>query len=185
MFLQSFDEPFGTFINTFYRKKPYFLDVNYTSKIKKGEGNDSQISHTSLIDSSNLNYEKETIDVISENGYTIRKPLKDYVPKEIYEICQNLSKTQHQTKGERVNNTIQIERYSLNIRGLILYILAKITTIQNENENHNTSNKKNFQKIERNIEKIFRMFCQIYQKIILRIFHSCYTITNLKKSSKI
>ena len=122
-------------MNTFYRKMPYFLDVNYTTKNKKKELNDKQISKKSYIDLKPLNYENETIDVI-ENGYTIRRPLKDYISKELYEIRKNLSKSQHQTIVG-AEKSIKIEKYFLNIRGLILYILGKITHNKNDNENEN------------------------------------------------
>jgi hypothetical protein len=146
--LSSFDEPFATFMNTFYRKSPYFLDVNYTTKNKKKELNDEHISKKSYIDLKPLNYENETIDVF-ENGYTYRRPLKDYISKELYEIRKNLSKSQHQTIVG-AEKSIKIEKYFLNIRGLILYILGKMSHNKNDNENENPLNQKG---VLRNREK--------------------------------
>ena len=161
--ITSFDEPFATFMNTFYRKRPYFLDINYTTKINKRKLNDIQISRKSPIDLSQTNYENETIDV-PEHGYIIKKPLKDYIPKDIYEILKNHSKSYYQTKVERVKNTIEIEKYFLNIRGLILYILGKITFSQNEKEN--PSNQKNFltnkEKYRKNISNVLSNLSENY-----------------------
>ena len=77
-----------------------------------------------------------------ENGYTIRRPLKDYISKRIYEIRKNHSKSQPQTNLERAEKSIKIEKYFLNIRGLILYILGKTTPNKNENKNKNSLNQK-------------------------------------------
>ncbi len=162
--LSSFDEPFATFMNTFYRKRPYFLDVNYTTKNKKKELNDKQISKKSYIDLKPLNYENETIDVI-ENGYTYRRPLKDYISKELYEIRKNLSKSQHQTKVG-AEKSIKIEKYFLNIRGLILYILGKITHNKNDNENENPLNQKgvlrNREKYRKNVSDVLSNLSENY-----------------------
>ena len=62
--------------------------------------------------------------------------MKDYISKELYEIRKNLSKSQHQTIVG-AEKSIKIEKYFLNIRGLILYILGKITHNKNDNENEN------------------------------------------------
>ncbi len=118
--ITSFDEPFPSFMNTFYWKRPFFLDVDYVTKNKKMELDAKQISKKSYIDLKYFNYENETIDVI-ENGYTIRRPLKDYISKELDEIRKNLSKSQLQTKIG-TEKSIKIEKYFLNIRGLLLYI---------------------------------------------------------------
>jgi hypothetical protein len=151
----SYDEPFATFMIAFYRKRPFFLDVNYATKIIKRELNDNAISSESYTNLTHLNYENETIDATTENGYTIRKPLKDYISKEIYEIRKNLSSTQNQTKGDRVKS-IEIEKYFLNIRGLILYILGKITPRQNENQNPPNQKEfsKNREKYRKNISDV-------------------------------
>ncbi len=143
---------------------PYFLDVNYTTKNKKKELNDKQISKKSYIDLKPLNYENETIDVI-ENGYTIRRPLKDYISKELYEIRKNLSKSQHQTIVG-AEKSIKIEKYFLNIRGLILYILGKITHNKNDNENENPLNQKgvlrNREKYRKNVSNVLSNLSENY-----------------------
>jgi hypothetical protein len=158
--ITSFDEPFATFMNTFYWKRPFFLDVSYTVKIKKRELNNNQISKISYVDLMPLNYENETIDVI-ENGYTIRRPLKDYISKEIYEIRK---KSQLQAKVERAEESIKIEKYFLNTRGLILYILGKIPPSQNENEN--APNQKEFlrnrEKYRKNISNVLSNLSENY-----------------------
>ena len=174
----SFDEPSSTFMNTFYRKRPYFLNVNYVTKIKKIELNDNSISRNSYIDSARLDYEKETIDVPSENGYTIRKPLKDYISKESYDISKNFSKSQQQTKVEGVKKSYKIERYFLNTRGLILYILGKTNgknPDKNENENQNSSNQKqsseNREKYRKNISEVLINLSQNYPKNFPFLLH--------------
>jgi hypothetical protein len=119
--------------------------------------NHSKISYVDLMP---LNYENETIDVI-ENGYTIRRPLKDYISKEIYEIRK---KSQLQAKVERAEESIKIEKYFLNTRGLILYILGKIPPSQNENEN--APNQKEFlrnrEKYRKNISNVLSNLSENY-----------------------
>ena len=74
------DDPYNDFINTFYNKRPYFLDIAKDDiKTEKKELEDNQISENVYTDS-DLNYENETIDVF-EDGFMVRKPLKNYVPK--------------------------------------------------------------------------------------------------------
>ncbi len=160
--ITSFDEPFANFMNAFYRKRPFFLDVNYATKIKKREVNNNQISRNSYTDSAQLNYENETIDVTSENGYTIRKPLKDYISKEMYEIRQNLSKSQHKTKVERMEKYLEIEKYFLNIRGLILYILGKITPNKNEDKNPPIQKESSKEKYRKNISVVLSNLSENY-----------------------
>jgi hypothetical protein len=62
----------------------------------------------------------------------VRKPLKNYVPKWLYETRQNYSKIQYKPDKEKVER--YIEKYFLNIRGIILYILSKIANNENENK---------------------------------------------------
>jgi hypothetical protein len=152
-------------MNTFYWKRSFFLDISYTAKIKKRELKDNQIYKKSHIDLTPLNYENETIDII-ENGYTIRRPLKDYISKEIYEIHKNLAKSQPQTNLERAEKSIKIEKYFLNTRGLILYILGKTTPNKNENKNKNSLNQKevlrNREKYRKNISNVLSNLSENY-----------------------
>ena len=176
----SLNEPIATFMNVFYKKRPFFLDVYYATKIIKRRLNDKKISNKSFTNLTHLNYETETIDVTTENGYTIRKPLKDYISKEIYEIRENLSNTQSQTKIDRIKS-IEIEKYFLNIRGLILYILGKITSSQNENQNPPNQKEfsKNREKYRKNISDVLSNLSEnyssyfpflLYYKIFKEIF---------------
>jgi hypothetical protein len=162
---KSFDEPFATFMNTFYWKRPFFLDIIYTAKIKKRELKDNQISKKSHVDLTPLNYENETIDII-KNGYTIRRPLKDYISKEEYEFRKNHSKSQPRTNLERAERSIKIEKYFLNTRGLILYILGKTTPNKNENKNKSSLNQKevlrNREKYRKNISDVLSNLSENY-----------------------
>jgi hypothetical protein len=157
------NEPIATFMNVFYRKRPFFLDVYYATKIIKRALNNKKISNKSFTNLTHLNYETETIDVTTEKGYTIRKPLKDYISKEIYEIRENLSNTKYQTKVDRIKS-IEIEKYFLNIRGLILYILGKITSSQNENQNPPNQKEfsKNREKYRKNISDVLSNLSENY-----------------------
>lgn len=163
--ITSNDEPFPTFMNAFYWKKPFFLNVSYSYKIKKKKSKESHISKKSQLDLTPLNYAEETIDVI-ENGYIIRRPLKNYISKEIYEINKNFSKSHSQTNVERVEKSITIEKYSLNTRGLLLYILGKTTSTKKENENENPLNQKEFlrnrEKYRKNIFNVLSNLSENY-----------------------
>lgn len=162
----SFGDPFDNFMNMIYRKRPFFLDIIYTDKIKKRKLKDNnQISRNLYTDSSGLNYENETIDVVTRDGHITRKPLKDYVSKERYQITsKNFSNPQYQTKIERVEESIEIEKYFLNIRGLILYILGKIDDSNpNENEDENQKeSSKNREKYRKNISDVLANLSQNY-----------------------
>jgi hypothetical protein len=152
-------------MNTFYWKRPFFLDIIYTAKIKKRELKDNQISKKSHVDLTPLNYENETIDII-KNGYTIRRPLKDYISKEEYEFRKNHSKSQPRTNLERAERSIKIEKYFLNTRGLILYILGKTTPNKNENKNKSSLNQKevlrNREKYRKNISDVLSNLSENY-----------------------
>jgi hypothetical protein len=170
----NFGEPFDNFMTMFYRKRPYFLDVIYTTKIRKRGLNDNHISR----DSYNLNYENQTIDVYTQNGYFTRKPLKDYISKEEYQF-HNLSKPQYQTQVGREGKSIELEKYSLNIRGLILYILGKIdeqNSNKNENENQNVhgqnESSKNREKYRKNISSVLSNLCKYYSSNFPFLLHN-------------
>ena len=150
---RKIDDPYNDFINTFYNKSPYFLDIvrDNTKTEKKKDLKDNQSSRNSY-SYSDKNYESETIDVF-EDGFMVRKPLKNYVPKWLYESRQNNSKIQYKPDKEKVEK--HVEKYFLNIRGLILYILCKIENNENGIKNQNVPNQedssKNRKKYRKNI----------------------------------
>ncbi len=92
--------------------------------------------------------------------------MKDYIPKEIYEIRKNLSKSEPQANLARAEKSIKIEKYFLNIRGLILYILGKTTLNKNENEKKNPLNQKdvlrNREKFRKNISDVLSNLSENY-----------------------
>ena len=160
------DDPYNDFINTFYNKRPYFLDiVKYDTKTeKKKDLEDNQSSRNSnTYTYSDRNYETETIDVF-EDGYMVRKPLKDYMPKWLYESRQNYSKIQYKPDKGKVEK--HVEKYILNIRGLILYILCKIANNENENKKQNIptqeDSSKNRKKYRKNISDVLANLSQNY-----------------------
>ena len=112
---------------------------------------------------SDRNYESETIDVF-EDGFMVRKPLKNYVPKWLYELRQNNSKIQYKPDKEKVEK--HVEKYFLNIRGLIIYILCKIANNENGIKNQNVPNQedssKNRKKYRKNISDVLANLSQNY-----------------------
>ena len=161
---RKIDDPYNDFINTFYNKSPYFLDIvrDNTKTEKKKDLKDNQSSRNSY-SYSDKNYESETIDVF-EDGFMVRKPLKNYVPKWLYELRQNNSKIQYKPDKEKVEK--HVEKYFLNIRGLILYILCKIENNENGIKNQNVPNQedssKNRKKYRKNISDVLANLSQNY-----------------------
>ena len=160
---RKIDDPYNDFINTFYNKRPYFLDIAKDDiKTEKKELEDNQISENAYTDS-DLNYESKTIDVF-EDGFMVRKPLKNYVPKWLYELRQNNSNIQYKPDKEKVEK--YVEKYFLNIRGLILYILGKIANNENGIRNQHVPNQedssKNRKKYRKNISDVLANLSQNY-----------------------
>ncbi len=133
-----------------------------TKTEKKKDLKDNQNSRNSY-SYSDKNYESETIDVF-EDGFMVRKPLKNYVPKWLYESRQNNSKIQYKPDKEKVEK--HVEKYFLNIRGLILYILCKIENNENGIKNQNVPNQedssKNRKKYRKNISDVLANLSQNY-----------------------
>ena len=133
-----------------------------TTTEKKKDLKDNQSSRNSYI-YSDKNYESETIDVF-EDGYMVRKPLKNYVPKWLYQLRQNNSKIQYKPDKEKVEK--HVEKYFLNIRWLILYILCKIENNENGFKNQHVSNQedssKNRKKYRKNISDVLANLSQNY-----------------------
>ena len=129
---------------------------------KKKDLKDNQSSRNSY-SYSDKNYESETIDVF-EDGFMVRKPLKNYVPKWLYELRQSNSKIQYKPNKEKVEK--HVEKYFLNIRGLILYILYKIENNENGIKNQNVPNQedssKNRKRYRKNISNVLANLSQNY-----------------------
>ncbi len=103
----------------------------------------------------------------------VRKPLKNYVPKWLYELRQNNSKIQYKPDKEKVEK--YVEKYFLNIRGLILYILCKIENNENGIKNQHVSNQedssKNRKKYRKNISDVLANLSQNYPSNFLFLLH--------------
>jgi hypothetical protein len=140
-------------MNVFFRKKPYFLDIKYETIPEKNIGlKYREIPEEKSLDESILSYEDRTIDV-QEGGYTVRKPLKDYVSKSTYELMQSIKPQDEESI--KMKKGKEIKKYSLNIRGLILYVLGEVKS----NEDYSSKNRS---KYRQNISKVLENLSQNY-----------------------
>jgi hypothetical protein len=119
---------------------------------------------------SDLNYESRTIDAHDEHGFIVRKPLKDYITKETYEFIQNQSKIQSKPDREKVEK--YVKKYSLNIRGLLLYILSEVpSSLRDPQNNTEKYRKKNTEKYRKKISEVLEHLSEYYPSTFPFLLH--------------